>query len=339
VKLFVYPWSSSPLFVENGKTINSTWSINIGNGGNDIMYDTSVCIVDSGGLQISPTSADLGNILSKETKLANFNVTAPNTLSTGSKNVSFLISYKDFRGASHIESKILYVMVKLGTSLELTLSSSSVKKEDSILITAKLLDGNGKPIYDEPIDFFVGTESLGLVRTDSYGAANKSYTADVDAGSYSIVTSYAGNNTLLPTSASSDFIVNKLDTALMVDVPSATQGKECVLKAVLSDERDRLLRGIDVDFYFYESDSWKKIGSGVTDANGTASLNYTPSSTGTFQVKAIFNGTLNYSQSFSPASNMTVAVDYTIYLIGGVIIATVIIIVYLILRRKSTPQS
>lgn len=123
---------------------------------------------------------------------------------------------------------------------------------------------------------------------------------------------------------------------LTIDAPSGTQGKECTLKATLKDENGSPLQNIDVDFYIYEANAWKKIGSAKTDANGIASLSYTPSSTGTFQVKAMFSGTTNYAQSSSTSANLNVAMDYTPYYIGGGIVAVAIIgvIGYMVFRRR-----
>ena len=97
----------------------------------------------------------------------------------------------------------------------------------------------------------------------------------------------------------------------------------------------------DLDFYIYEENAWKKIGTAKTDSNGVASLEYTPTSTGTFQAKAMFSGTTNYAQSSSTSTDLNVAMDYTLYYIGGGMIAVAIIGVvgYIVFRRrkKATP--
>jgi hypothetical protein len=340
VKLSVANWSPSSLSVEKGKTTAATWSVSFKNGGNDLMYDASISVVDSDGLQISPMSTSLGDIASQGTKSTSFSVVAPGTLSTGSKTVSFQMSYDDFRGTSHVESKTAYVTVtKLGTSITLTLEPSSVKKDGLTTITAKLLDGNGNPVANQPISFFIGTTSLDSANTDTSGNAVKSYTANIDAGTYVVNASYSGSADFGSSSGTINLIVNPFTTTLTIEVPPATQGKPVTLKATLKDENDNPVQGVSVQFQIYDGTSWSDIGSANTDSNGIASISYTPSNTGTFQVRALFEGTTNYSQATSTTGSLNVGADYTPYYI---LIAIVIIVVcgavgYTVYRRRKKP--
>jgi len=111
IKLSVYNWSPSSLSVERGKTTASTWSVTFDNGGNDYMYSTSISVVDSAGLQISPMSQDLGDIIAGGTKSTTFSVTAPTTLAVNTYTVTFRIDFDDFRGISHSETKTASVDV------------------------------------------------------------------------------------------------------------------------------------------------------------------------------------------------------------------------------------
>ena len=343
VKLSVTDWSPASLSIEKGKTTTSTWFISFKNGGNDMMYGASISIVDSGGLQISPSSNSLGNIASQGTKSTSFSVVAPNTLSTGYKTVSFQIGYNDFEGNSHIESKTGYVTVnKLGTSITVTLTPSSVKKDASLTITARLLDGNGNPIPSQVIAFSIGTTSLGSANTDSSGNAVKAYTANVNAGTYVVNASYAGSADYGSSSGTSNLIVNPFTTTLTIDVPSATQGQSVTLKATLIDENGNPVQGMSIQFQMYDGTSWTNMSSANTDSNGVASISYIPSNTGSFQVKAIFAGAINYASSQSTSANLNVGMNYTPYYVGGGIIVLIVLgaIGYWIFRtrRKTIPQ-
>jgi 5-hydroxyisourate hydrolase-like protein (transthyretin family) len=306
-----------------------------------MMYSCLISIVDSGGLQISPVSTNLGDIASQGTKSTSFSVIAPSTLSTGSKTVSFQVSYEDFRGTSHAESKTAYVTVtKLGTSVTLTLEPSSIKKDSSTTITAKLLDGNGNPLANQPIDFFIGATSLGSANTDTSGNAVKSYTANIDAGTYVINASYSGSADFGLSSGTINLIVNPFTTTLTIEVPSATQGKSVTLKATLKDENDNPVQGVNIQFQIYDGTNWSNIGSANTDSNGIASMSYTSSNTGTFQVRAVFSGTTNYSQMTGTGS-LNVGVDYTPYyiIVAIVIIAVCGAVGYIIYRRRRKKPS
>jgi len=342
VKLFVTNWSPATLSVEKGKTIPSTLSISFDNGGNDYMFDAEVSVVDSDGLEVSPQSQSLGDLSSGGTKSTSFSLTAPATAALGTHTISFQIDYDDFRGVSHSETKTAPVSVtKLGTSMALNLEPSSVKIGDSTTITATLVDGNENPVGNQEISFSIGTTTIGAASTDSSGNAIKSYTANIDAGTYVIEASYAESTDYGPSSATSNLIVNPFTTSLTLDVPSATQGKECTIKAALKDENGNPLQNHDVDFFIYEENTWKKTGTAKTDSNGVACVKYTPTNTGTFQFKAMFSGTTNCAQCSSTSANLDVAMDYTPYYIGGGILAAVIISVlgYIVFRRrkKATP--
>ena len=435
VKLFVSDWSPSPLSVERGKTTPSPLSVGFKNGGNDYMYNASISVVDSDGLTISPVTQNLQDITRGGTKSTTFSVTAPATATLGTHTPSFKINYNDFRGVSHSETQTASIDVtKLSTSIALSVQPSTLKKGASTTITAKLTDGNNNPMAGKTIDFSIGTTSLGSATTDSSGNAIKTYTANVDAGTYVIKASYAGSIDYGSSSATTNLVVSKLDTiqtitapsvkvettatitttlndengnpvpdatidfylflnnawskissastnavgqasitrtfstagdyqiktvysggtnynavngtatltisqfttTLTLDAPSATQGKECTLKATLKDENGSPLQNFDVDFYIYEENTWTKIGAAKTDSNGIASLTYTPSNTGTFQVKAMFSGATNYVQSSCTPANLNVAMDYTFYYIGGGIVAVVVIgaVGYMIFRRR-----
>jgi hypothetical protein len=337
VKLSVVGWLPSSLSVEKGKMTTSTWWISFKNGGNDVMYSCSISIIDSAGLQISPISTNLGDIASQGTKSTSFSVIAPNTLSIGSKAVSFQVSYEDFRGTSHTESKTAYVTVtKLGTSITLTLEPSSVKKDSSTTITAKLLDGNGNPIANQPINFYIGATSLGSATTDTSGNAVKSYTANIDAGTYVVNASYTGSADFGPSIGTTNLIVNPFSTTLTIEVPAATQGKPVVLRAILKDENGNPVQGASIQFQIYEGASWINISSAITDSSGIASISYTPSKIGTFQVRALFSGATNYSQSTSLTGSLNVGMDYTPYYI---LIAIILLVAcgatgYAVYRRK-----
>lgn len=435
VKLFVSDWSPESLTVEKGKTTASTLPISFENGGNDYMYSTTISVVDSDGLQISPQSQSLGDISAEGTKSVGFSVIAPDTTTIGSHTVSFQIDYDDFRGVSHSETKTASIDVaKLGTRIELTLQPTSLKIGASTTIVAKLTDGNNVAIANKEISFSIGTTSIGTATTDSSGNAGKTYAANLDAGTYTIKASYGGSIDYGSSSATSNLIVNSLDTTLTInapsvkvgttatisttlkdengnpiseanidfylyedgvwskissattdavgeasitqtfntagdyqiktvyagstnynsfdatatltisqfattltiDVPSATQGKEVTLKATLKDENGNPMQNIDIDFYIYEENAWKKIGSAKTHSSGVASLKYSPSATGAFQVKAMFGGTTSYAESSSTSASLNVAMDYTLYYIGGGIIAVTIIGVvgYMAFRRR-----
>lgn len=345
VKLLVNNWSPSALTVEKGKTAASALSISFKNGGNDYMYDAKISVIDSAGLVITPQSQPLEDITSGGTKSTSFSVTAPSTVSTGTKSVSFKVEYDDFRGISHSETKTAAITVSmLSTSITVGTQPSSVKKGDSTTITARLLDGNANSLANKDIDFSIGTTSLGTATTDSSGNAITTYTVNLDEGTHAIEASFDGSTDHSLSTATCNLIVNPFTTTLTIDIPSATQGKSCTMKATLKDENGSPIPNANVEFQLLASGgTWTIMGSDITDSGGIASMDYMPSSIGTFQVRAVFNAVTNYAESNSTSTGLIVAMDYTlVYLGAGIIaIAAMGVVGYVVFRRrrKTAPKT
>jgi len=101
-----------------------------------------------------------------------------------------------------------------------------------------------------------------------------------------------------------------VETKLTIDVPSAMKGKPVTIKAILEDKNGNSIQNVDIEFLIQESGSWKAMSSAKTNASGIVSISYTPLTTGTFQVKAIFKGTTGYIQSSSTVATLNVSIDY-----------------------------
>jgi hypothetical protein len=127
-------------------------------------------------------------------------------------------------------------------------------------------------------------------------------------------------------------------TSLTIAVPSPPQGipfsSECTIEATLKDENDNPLQNMDIDFYVHGAGCMDWIGTAKTDSNGVASLTYTFPRARTYNVTAIFSGTTSYVQSSSENIDIII-IDYTPYLVGGLIAAIIIgFVVYIVFRRR-----
>ena len=172
---------------------------------------------------------------------------------------------------------------------------------------------NAQPYYDAYFTSIKVTHGTGDIALISGGTAKV----------------YDGQLTYIP--AVKSYTAN---TSLTIAVPSAPQGKECTIEATLKDENDNPLQNTDIDFYVCGT---SKIGTAKTDSNGVASLKFTPPTTGTYKVNAMFSGTTNYAQSSSEdVYIILIDIDYTPYIVGGGIIALAIIGVagYIVFRRR-----
>ena len=334
VKLFVENWSPAPITVEKGRTALSSWSIAFNNGGNDVMENVSISVVDPVDLQITHTSQNLGGITAGGSSSTSFSVTAlPLTLTTGPRDVKFQITYHDFMGISHTETMSAPVIVdRLSTSIALSLDPSSVKKDNSTAITAMLVDGNGSPVANQDISFSVGTTSIGSENTDSSGKATQIFVANVDAGTYAISASFAGTVDYKPSSQTTNLTVEPFKTTLVLDIvpSSATLGDKVTIKAILKDEKGIPLPNENVEFQIND----KTIDSATTDSNGVASIQYKTSIAGTLDVKAVFAGETNYENSSTIAKlvvNTSRALQVGI--VALVVIVVLVGLVFFAMRR------
>jgi len=333
VKLFISDWSPAPLTVEKGKTAPSSWSINFRNGGNDNMGNVAISVVEDNGLQITPQSQNLDNIIAGETKSTSFSVTAPSTLTIGPRTVKFQVTYDDFMGISHTEENSASVNVaKLSTGITLSIEPSSVKKDDLCRIIAKLVDGNGNPMANQMISFSVEGAPIGSDDTDSFGNAVKEYTANVDAGTYVISASFGGDTDHENSAKTTNLTVEPFETTLTLEVPSAMLGEPVTIKATLKDEKGIPLQNVGVEFQVSEENVWKTIGSDNTDSSGVASIEYKPTTAGTLKIRAIFAGVTNYDES-SAIADLVVGESIALKL-GIAVVAVVIVVIALLFFAK-----
>jgi len=113
-------------------------------------------------------------------------------------------------------------------------------------------------------------------------------------------------------SAASQYVV-KLFTTISPNALSLIQKRTSALAAVLRDERGTPLSGAAVVFYCLENGVWRTIGSVLTDANGNASISFTPIIAGESQIKIMYSGSLTYVESSSVSSVSIIPVyDLTI---------------------------
>jgi hypothetical protein len=226
----------------------------------------------------------------------------------------------------------------------LTISASSVKVGATATIITILKDENENRLSDAKIDFYLFENNAWLrinsATTNVVGQASITHIFNM-AGDYQIKTVYEGSTNYNKVNAIATLTISQFNTTLIIDVPPATQGKLITIKATLKDENENSIQNANIDFQLNDGSLWSSIGSDITDSSGVASINYTPSKTGTYQVKAVFSGTSNYSQSLSTTNSLIVNMDYTPYYIFGGLIAIIIAVVYIVYRRKkkTTPTA
>ncbi len=199
-----------------------------------------------------------------------------------------------------------------------TLGGSQVKGQTVYL--SVIVNGSSQARYP-PVS--------GSVVTDVSGRASWRYARSLSAGVYRFAAWYLGNETYGGSYLSGTFTVRLISTTLSLTLTPTAYGKAATLKATLKDENGKAVKSASVDFYVDDV----KYGSASTDAEGVASLAYTASKTGVFQVRAVYGGGDTYAGSSSEVASLEVYFDYTLYAIGALLIVVAVAVALLIKRR------
>jgi hypothetical protein len=142
--------------------------------------------------------------------------------------------------------------------------------------------------------------------------------------------------------------------------PYLPREMDCTIEAILKDENDNPLQNFDIDFLYTCDDHTHLIDTIKTDSNGVASIELTddippyfnyprlsPTQTRRsvlFKINAVFEGTTTYAKSSSEDVYVAfVLTDYTLYLVGGILIVVAIfgVVEFVVFRRrkKAIPMS
>lgn len=158
-------------------------------------------------------------------------------------------------------------------------------------------------------------------------------------GTYTIKASFAGTDTYLPSTGSVNLIATAIATTLTLSTPSSlTQGSSTDLTSTLTDSQGNLIQYQIIEFLI----NGMSIGSATTDTLGEAKLTYTPNTSGSVQIQALYQGAGNYAQSSSPVVTVQISTPGlgttgTIILVVTIFVLTTIILYVVIRRRKPKP--
>jgi len=176
------------------------------NGGNENMRQAVLAVADSGGLAIEPGEVELGDVNPGEQVSASFAVSSPASVTLGTTQIRFSLSFIDYAGVPHEEDIYGEVEVyRLSPTLTLLLPDS-VENGSNVEILAVLKDPDGNPVAGENITLTIGGVELGTFKTDSNGAARASYRA-TETGAFDVGASFPGSASYSASSASADLTV------------------------------------------------------------------------------------------------------------------------------------
>ena len=299
VKLFVSNWSPLSSTIPVGKASPTPLTVTFTNGGNDYMRNTIVSIANPSGMEVNPPSQALGDIPKAESRTASFLVRAPETLSPGQYTLNFKIEYDDFKGGHHVETKPAPVnVVKQETKIDLSVSPNTIKVGEAVKITASLISGNGDPLRDEQINFFLDSNLLGSSVTDGSGNAFFEFKVE-EAGQFQVKATYSGSSRYEACSNVTSLTVGRLSTTISLDIPNTSNvGDQILINVTLTDENGK---GVGNQVIRVEANS-TIIGDVTTDQNGKATVTYTLDRKGNLIISVAYDGGKNYDRSSTSKS-------------------------------------
>ena len=182
------------------------------------------------------------------------------------------------------------------TLTNVTVSPISGYKGDNITLTAKLWD----LVFDIPVngrsmDFFINGTKVGSNTTDINGIATFSYTIIENIGDYVLSAVFSGDEQFGASNGTSTLSVNATPTTIVMGNVTANKGQNVVLNATLwNTYRNQTIASQNITFKV----NGTVIGSVITDANGTATLNYTVDLIGgNYIIETEFAGDTQYANS------------------------------------------
>jgi hypothetical protein len=185
---------------------DNSLAVSFTNGGNENMRQAVLSVADSNGLTVTPNSVELGDVNPGEQVSENFTVTSPASVTLGTAQVRFSLSFIDYAGISHTEDVSGTVEVyRLSPALTVS-APSEVENGATVEIAATLKNPEGDPINNENITLTAGGVTLGVFKTDSGGVARASYRA-TETGTLNVGASFSGSASYDATSTSGEFTV------------------------------------------------------------------------------------------------------------------------------------
>ena len=186
------------------------------------------------------------------------------------------------------------------TTLTLASPPTSGNYNESVTVSAELVDSNDGPLAGQRVKFILGSQQR-TATTGTNGVATVELLPAVSPGEYDLKASFVGTEEYAASTATADmlFTVNKQPTALALTPPSATvsQGSSYPFVAALTDGLSRPLREQTLFFIVTDSSdsSISYNGTAITDYLGQASLADPPLAVGAYDVDVYFSGTIPLS--------------------------------------------
>jgi trimeric autotransporter adhesin len=190
------------------------------------------------------------------------------------------------------------------TSMKLTITSTLTPKVDQALTLSSVLkDESGNSLSNKTVDYYVNSQKISSVTTDSAGASSVQYipSGASSADGWKVEARFSGEAAFSSSVDSLQVVVSQIGTTISLNLsPSTiTIEQKTTISITLKDEGGKPVPNANVDLYAEISGQSTKIGSITTDSNGVASQDYVPTVTGSLSIRANFTGSAKFVGSGS----------------------------------------
>jgi len=272
--------------------------LSFSNGGNDLMYDVMLYVVNSCDISLGPQSTFLGHIGPGEERSLNLTASVPADAELGTRELLFRAEYSDFRGVRHQENFTIEVQVAvMGSSLSLTLEPEEARVLDLVSAHVELVDELGEPLADVDIEIYVDDAFITSVKTDEDGIAEASFQADFRPGLHVVKAFFPGTQLVGSSSAEASLRIRLRNSSLEAKGPSeAIPESPFIIQGILKGEDDEPIENATIHLYVLKGSSQELLAENRTDENGMTSFSITLE-VGEHKLKLVFEGNDIYARS------------------------------------------
>jgi len=290
VLLKVSDWAWTPSWLKRGFD-GQELCISFSNGGNDVMYDVIIYVVNSCDIVLEPLSASLGDLGPGEELSLNLTASVPADVELGARNMSFCVEYSDFRGVRHRENLTAEVCVAImGSSLSLELEPAEARVLDIVSARVELVDELGRPLANMSVEFYVDDQLITSVRTGDDGAAELDLQASFGPGDHVVRAVFGGTELFGPSSAEATLRLRLRNSSLEAHAPEeAVPGSSVPVEAILRGEDGEPIQNATIYLYLAEEGSLRLLAQNKTDVNGIARFSVVLEA-GDHELKLVFQG-------------------------------------------------
>ena len=191
--------------------------------------------------------------------------------------------------------------------------SISVNYGDSVAILTRLTDTTGNPVPNKTIKFYIASNYIGSANSDSMGWASLSYTANLTPSNYELKVVFDGDSSYGSSSKTGTLTVNEVtkvssSISISLSLSSLPLGSSTTISGTISPAH---IASVAIYYRVSGATTWNALASVTSGSSGSYAYAWTPSSSGTYEIKASWSGDSDHNGAESSVQTLTVKASST----------------------------